>query len=147
MCGLFAKRGARIATVCSVVLAESAALAAETMPVRQPGYWHIRTISESFGTREGDVCITASDPLLPDQPQAVCKPLRVERGGQEVIVTQECEEGGERRVTSILFTGDFQTWYRGQSRLSTRPANQQGIPVTVGFTIDANRIGGTCPSK
>lgn len=115
-----------------------------TMPVRKAGLWHIRTIAESFGTREIDACISPEDAIVPGPEGFKCAPARVKSGGQETIVTLECTKGAEHQVTSVLFTGDFATWYRGQSKLTITTDGGGNIPDTVGFTIYAQYVREKC---
>lgn len=136
----------RALTMCVLGgLACSAQAATAEVPARKAGLWHIRTISDAFGTREIDACVTAADPLIPASPGATCQPARVASTASETIVTLECSVGEDRQVTSILFTGDFETWYRGQAKMTiSKSAAPQVATTTLGFNIDANFIG-DCP--
>lgn len=128
--------------------AEPAPKPSQELPQRKPGLWHFRTIAESFGTREIDSCIADGDALLPTPAGATCAPLKIRRGKQEIIITQECKiSADETQTTSILFTGDFQSWYRGQSKITVTKPNMPRPIETVGFTLDAKYLSETCPTE
>jgi hypothetical protein len=112
---------------------------AEDLPRRKPGLWRLSTVSPDIGMRTNDVCIEAGDSIIGDD-KGLCARPTVTRAGDQVIVTLECGAGDQREIKSLLFTGDFQSWYRAQSR-TTVAARRSG------FTIEAKFLGETCASN
>jgi hypothetical protein len=83
-----------------------------------------------------EVCIAESDSII--GPQAAdCAQPSVTRAGDQMIVTIDCGAGETRSVESLLFTGDFKSWYRAQSRISSGGRRS-------GFTIDAKLLQTSC---
>ncbi|WP_400765846.1 DUF3617 domain-containing protein [Methylosinus sporium] len=132
------------ATLIAVILPFAASASADDLPQRRPGLWRIKTISPEVGLQSHDVCIEASDGLL-GAPQDNCtKPMVESAQGGEVIVTFSCDLHGAREVTSLLFTGDFSSWYRAQSK--TTLTQKSGVTrERSGFTIDAKFLQPDCP--
>ncbi len=112
------------------------------LPKRKPGLWRISTISPEIGMRTHEVCIEESDGIVGAPEENCAKPL-VERASDQTIVTIACDRKDGREVTSILFTGDFQDWYRAQSKTSSTSAND-GSVLRSGFTIEARRLRDDC---
>ena len=83
-----------------------------------------------------DVCIAEGDSIVGAQA-ANCALPSVARAGDQVIVTIECGAGDRRSVESLLFTGDFKSWYRAQSKI-TSGAHRSGL------TIDAQLLSVKC---
>lgn len=106
------------------------------LPKRVPGIWRITTISPEIGMQSNEVCTQDSDSVIGPRGRD-CAPPSVSRIDDQVIVTIECGAGEQREVESLLFTGDFQTWYRAQSR-TTAGARRSG------YTIDAKFLTPTC---
>ena len=73
-----------------------------------------------------EVCIEESDGIVGAPDENCAKPL-VERASDQTIVTIACDRKDGREVTSILFTGDFQDWYRAQSKASSTDAVHSAI--------------------
>lgn len=139
-------KGLLLSCLFSLVLAPSgAALAREApptgasqteLPRRAPGLWRITTVSPETGMQTSDVCITDDDSIIGPRASGCAQPS-VARVGDQVIVTVECVAGGRRDVVSLLFTGDFKSWYRAQSRMSSGGMHS-------GFTIDAKLLRTSC---
>jgi hypothetical protein len=111
------------------------ALASE-LPKRTPGMWRITTVSPEVGMQTNDVCIAEGDSVI--GPRAAhCQEPSVTRAGDQVIVTITCGAGDSRSVESLLFTGDFKSSYRAQSKMSSGG-------MRTGFSIDATFLGGGC---
>lgn len=83
-----------------------------------------------------DVCIGEDDSIVGPRASGCAKPS-VTRVQDQVIVTIECVAGDKREVESFLFTGDFQSWYRAQSRITSGARRS-------GFTIDAKFLRPNC---
>lgn len=125
-----------------LIVAPATSAATAEPPRREPGYWRISTISPELGMQTHDVCIEAGDSII-GTLEDDCSSPSVEAGQSEIIVTFSCERGGARQVTSLLFTGDFSSWYRAQSKVTvTRGAT---MTQRSGFTIDAKFLAPDCP--
>ncbi|HEY8125800.1 MAG TPA: DUF3617 family protein [Methylocystis sp.] len=105
-------------------------------PKRRPGLWRISTISPEIGLQTHDVCIEDGDSIVGAQDESCAKPS-VTHANDQIIVTIECGPKDTRDVTSLLFTGDFRSWYRAQSK-TTASARRSG------FTIDAKFLSESC---
>lgn len=97
------------------------------------------TISPEVGLQTNDVCIEEGDSIIGAQGES-CTKLSVTRANDQIIVTIECDPKDSRKVTSLLFTGDFQNWYRAQSRITAKENRS-------GFTIDAKFLSERCARK
>ncbi|UZX11738.1 hypothetical protein OGR47_18020 [Methylocystis sp. MJC1] len=86
--------------------------------------------------QSNDVCITEDDSIIGPRASGCAQPI-VTRVQDQVIVTIECVASGRRDVESLLFTGDFRSWYRAQSKISSGG-------VGSGFTIDAKLLRASC---
>jgi hypothetical protein len=135
---------AAMLAVASDARAEAPKPGGETaeLPQRRPGYWRISTISPQLGMQTHEVCIEAGDSIIGSLGKG-CDAPSVRSGGGEAIVTFACELGGARQVTSLLFTGDFTSWYRAQAKVTVT----EGASATErsGFTIDAKFLAPDCP--
>ncbi|WP_036285488.1 DUF3617 family protein [Methylocystis sp. ATCC 49242] len=110
--------------------------ASSELPKRERGLWRITTVSPEVGMHTHNVCIAEGDSIIGNQA-ADCSQPSVKRAGDQVIVTIECGVGDRRNVESLLFTGDFKSWYRAQSKISSGGKRS-------GFSIDAKFLGGDC---
>jgi hypothetical protein len=126
-------------TFVGIVLARETAFAdaSSELPKRAPGLWRITTISPEVGMQSHDVCIGEGDSIIGDQ-LADCAQPSVTRAGDQVIVTIECGVGDRRDIKSLLITGDFESWYRAQSKVTSGPRRSS-------FTIDARLLSMNCP--
>jgi hypothetical protein len=116
--------------------ASSATAADDEPPKRRPGLWRITTISPDIGMRINEVCIEAGDSIIGALDGNCAKPS-VAHAKDQTIVSIECGSKDSREITSLLFTGDFQSWYRAQARMSAKGAHK-------GFTIDAKFLSERC---
>lgn len=138
----------RSATLVAGVLclAASAQAHAAELPQRRPGLWRISTISPEVGLQTHEVCIDVGDGILGARGANCAKP-NVESADGEFVVTFSCNlRDGAREVTSLLFSGDFTSWYRAQSKMTFTEANGKARPGT-GFTIDAKFLSPECPKS
>lgn len=103
------------------------------LPKRAPGLWRIITVSPEIGMQSHDVCIAEGDSIIGPQAADCARPS-VAHAGDQVIVTIECGARDRRSVESFLFTGDFKSWYRAQSKISSSDTHS-------GFSIDAKFLG------
>jgi hypothetical protein len=135
---------AMMAAVASDAPAEAPMPGGETaaLPQRRPGYWRISTISPQLGMQTHEVCIEAGDSIIGSLGKG-CDAPSIRAGGGETIVTFACDLGGARQVTSLLFTGDFTSWYRAQSKVTV--SRGASAAERSGFTIDAKFLTPDCP--
>jgi hypothetical protein len=137
--------------VCSFVLGgsmfgasfASAPGLADELPERKPGHWRITSVSAVLGMTAIDACISPEDSIAIPSVGSSCSVPDVRRFDDQVIVDVTCRSKlGEERI-STLFTGDFQTWYRGITKMTFNPPThgQAGMAVTV----DATYVGQQCP--
>ncbi|MGD9544867.1 MAG: DUF3617 domain-containing protein [Methylocystis sp.] len=106
------------------------------LPKRRPGVWRISTISPEVGLQTNDVCIEEGDSIVGALDESCATPA-VTRAKDQIIVTFECGPQESREVTSLLFTGDFENWYRAQSRQTAKGRRS-------GFTVDAKFLSERC---
>jgi hypothetical protein len=104
--------------------------------------WRISTLSADAGLQISETCLQPEDSIVGEKDPA-CDDAKVIREGDQVVVTITCEESGRRVVRSLLFTGDFATWYRAQGKITSR-ASTPGSEVHSGFTIDAKFLQPDC---
>jgi hypothetical protein len=117
--------------------AHSPVIAADAeLPKRRPGLWRISTISPEVGLQSNDVCIEEGDSIIGAHDESCTKPS-VTHANDQIIVTFECGPKESREVKSLLFTGDFHSWYRAQSRATAKGSRS-------GFTIDAKFLSERC---
>ncbi|MGE3266411.1 DUF3617 domain-containing protein [Methylocystis sp.] len=116
--------------------ASTATAANGELPKRQPGLWRITTISPEIGMQTNNVCIEDGDSIIGAQDENCAKPS-VTRAKDQTVVTFDCGQKDSREATSLLFTGDFRSWYRAQARMTAKGAR-------VGFTIDAKFLSERC---
>ncbi|MFA5950884.1 MAG: DUF3617 family protein [Hyphomicrobium sp.] len=129
----------------ALVFGHATAGLADELPKRRPGHWKLRTVSASVGMATIDACIGADDSIAAPSEGRSCLTPKVERAGDQVIVNVTCRSNlGEERI-STLFTGDFQTWYRGITKMTFEPPTN-GV-ANVGVTVDATFIGPDCPAN
>lgn len=115
--------------------------ATKELPERKPGLWRITTISPQIGMHVGEACVEEGDSIMGTLGDG-CR-ADVARANDQAIVTIACGDETGREVTSILFTGDFRNWYRGQSK--TTFSDREGRQARhSGFTIDARYLRESC---
>jgi hypothetical protein len=130
--------------IASVAIACGSANAHD-LPERKPGHWRITSISAELGMTAIDACILPGDSIAVPSEGSTCSEPDVQRVEDQVIVNVTCKSKlGEERI-STLFTGDFETWYRGITKMTFDPPTygQAGMAVTV----DAKFVSETCPSN
>jgi hypothetical protein len=114
----------------------------DSLPTRRAGLWRISTLSAAAGLHFAATCLRPGDSIVGEKDPA-CGDPRVDREGDQVVVTISCEESGQHVVRSLLFTGDFTTWYRAQGKITSRgPTN--GSEFHSGFTIDSSFVRSDC---
>jgi hypothetical protein len=106
--------------------------------------WRISTLSAATGLYVSETCLQPEDSIAGER-DAACSSPRIVRERDQVVVTITCEERGQHVVRSLLFTGDFTTWYRAQGKITSK-GSAPGSEVHSGFTIDAKFLRTDCPS-
>lgn len=120
-----------------------AAAANADLPKRKPGHWQLTSISAEMGMTTIEACIDPQDSIAAPQSGRTCTEPSVERGEDQVIVNLTCTSSlGEERI-STLFTGDFETWYRGITKITYSPPSHGEANIAV--TVDAKYVGPQCP--
>jgi len=104
--------------------------------------WRISTLSAATGLHVSETCLQPGDSIVGER-EAACGEPRVIREGDQVVVTITCEESGQHVVRSLLFTGDFTTWYRAQGKITSH-GSANGSELHSGFTIDAKFLQSDC---
>jgi hypothetical protein len=111
------------------------------LPKRKPGLWKISTISSEFGMQTNTSCISADDSIIGPTPKHCPKP-QIKSTQTDLIVTFDCPAINGREVTSMIFSGDYSSKYRSQSKI-TYFGNNSEMHMT-GFTIEAQFIADNC---
>ncbi|ARN83395.1 hypothetical protein B1812_04850 [Methylocystis bryophila] len=122
--------------------AQSVSSPSDSLPIRRPGLWRISTLSPATGLHVSVTCLRPEDSIVGER-DAACAAPRVIAAGAQVVVTIACEENGQRIVSSLLFTGDFTTWYRAQGKITSQGPTKDSERHS-GFTIDAKFVQSDC---
>jgi hypothetical protein len=112
---------------------------ANSLPVRKPGLWEITTVAEDYGMKRFQTCINAGDPIVPGIGDKNCDAPEIKSGNSEAIVNITCRMKGGTQFTSMLFSGDFQKWYRATSKITFR--FKKGGESRAGVSITAKYLG------
>jgi hypothetical protein len=137
------QRSIPIAVTVLVGFALALQAAAEDAPKRKPGLWEITTIGAGSGTNVAKTCVGEDDKIL-TPGSGDCAPPKVSSGGTDTtIVDVVCTSGASKETISGAFTGDFNTRYRAQVKLTFDPP-PPGMPPHVGVTIDGKYLGPDC---
>ncbi len=129
-------------TISQPARAKPSSDVSDSLPVRRAGLWRISTLSAATGLHVSETCLQPEDSIVGEKDPA-CGDPRVIREGDQVVVTITCEESGRRVVRSLLFTGDFTTWYRAQGKITSK-GSTPGSEVHSGFAIDAKFLRSDC---
>jgi len=131
----------------ALALASGVAISApgiDELPVRKAGEWQLTSISPTAGKQTFNTCITPNDSIVTGNDQNCDKPT-VKRVGKEVFVNVVCKAGNSKEKISTLFTGDFQDWYRGITKITFDPP-QEGVPH-MGVIVDGKFVSTECSKK
>jgi hypothetical protein len=113
-------------------------------PRRKPGLWEITTVGAGSGTSTARTCIAADDEILTPSDSGDCSEPKVSSGGTDTtIVDVVCKSGPVTETISGAFTGDFDTRYRAQVKISFDPP-PRGMPPHWGLTVDGIYLGPDC---
>lgn len=129
-------------TISQPAGSQPSSVATESLPVRRAGLWRISTLSAATGLQVSETCLQRKDSIVGER-DAGCGDPGIIRQGDQVVVTITCEESGLHVVRSLLFTGDFTTWYRAQGKITSRGL-ANGSEFHSGFTIDAKFLQPDC---
>jgi hypothetical protein len=113
----------------------------DTLPKRAIGLWRISTITPEVGMNTNQVCITDDDSIIGTQPIKCTKP-DIKRSGEDILVTFECPAHEGKEVTSMFFSGNYNSKYRAQSKITYIGKNNE-MHMT-GFTIQAELLKNDC---
>jgi hypothetical protein len=116
------------------------------VPKRKPGLWEIKMTQTGAGQMPGPIqtCIDEkTDNLMQQQGQQMSKEMCpknvVRREGNRYVIESECKVGDTRTVTKGVFTGDFNSNYRGDLHTTYDPP-MMGMKETK-TTIEAKWTG------
>ncbi|SFK74137.1 hypothetical protein SAMN05444581_11754 [Methylocapsa palsarum] len=98
-------------------------------------------LSAAIGLNVSEACIGPDDRIIGEDPS--CAKPEVTKNGDRIVVTFICEAKEGRVTNSLLFTGDFTTWYRAQGKI-TMDGQERRSDLHSGFTVDATYIRPDC---
>jgi Protein of unknown function (DUF3617) len=120
--------------------------AAEDVPQRKPGLWEITTIGAGTGTNTVRTCIGEEDKILTPANAGNCVAPSVKSGGADTtIVDVVCTSSEGKETISGAFTGNFDSRYRAQVKMTFDPP-LNGMPPHWGVTVDGKYLGPDCSS-
>ena len=106
------------------------ALAADDVPKRKSGLWHITMSGADTPRMVLEECVDrASDDLFKTEDESSCSKVEIRRQGAAVNVEAVCKEEGSTVTTRGTFTGNFDSAYKGSFRISYNPP-MQGLRET-----------------
>ncbi len=115
------------------------------LPVRKPGAWEITTVAENFGMKRYTTCIGPNDSIILGSGDKECVTPDVNRTGNDIIINVTCKRSSGTEFTSMLFAGDYTSWYRATSKLTfTYP---DGHESHTGLSITAKYVGDCAGAK
>jgi hypothetical protein len=127
------------ATLVAVLLGPSMASAADT-PKRKSGLWEVRMSAQGMPAGMGPMqtCVDEkSDDLMQQQARAEsgksCSQNEVKHDGDRVLVHSVCQFGKTTATTDAVFTGHFDSGYRGDIKTTYNPplAGRKDAQMTV----------------
>ena len=136
---------AAAAAIMLLPAATGPASAAEP-PKRKPGLWELSTIGAGTGTLVTKACIDDDDSILAPSDGKCSAPKVTSDGVDSTIVDVACDQGSSKQTISGAFTGDFDTRYRAQVKMTFDPP-PPGMPPRIGVTIDGKYLGPDCPPE
>ena len=106
------------------------ALAADEVPKRKSGLWHITMSGAHTPRMQVEECVDrASDDFFKPEDETSCSKIEIRRQGAGVNVETVCNEEGSTVTTRGAFTGDFDSAYKGNFKISYNPP-MQGLRET-----------------
>lgn len=128
---------------CLCLAATSFCASAQEMPKRKAGLWQLTTVGAGSGTNIAKTCIGEDDKILTPSEGNCAEPKVTSGDDETTIVDVVCKTGDSKETISGAFTGDFNTRYRAQVRMTFEPP-PSGMPPHVGITIDGKYLGPDC---
>ena len=120
--------------------------AADEVPRRKAGLWELITVGAGSGTNKAKTCIGENDEILTPQG-GNCSEPKVTSGGEDTtIVDVVCTTPQGKEIISGAFTGDFNTRYRAQVKMTFDPPPKGMLPH-MGVTIEGKYLGPNCGSE
>jgi hypothetical protein len=123
--------------------AQATVASSDALPTRRPGLWRISTVSAAVGLHVGETCVGPQDSVIGSLGSDCSKP-EITRAADQTVVTIACGSEPRRIASSLLFTGDFVTWYRAQGKITERDQAGNDAELRTGFTIDAEFLRPDC---
>ena len=127
-------------TLLAVPLVGYAPASAEDLPKRKSGLWEIRMAMPGMPAGMGPMqtCVDEkSDDLMQQQARAEskksCPQNDIKRDGERVVVHSVCQFDKTTATTDAVFTGRFDSGYRGDIKTSYNPplAGRKDAQMTV----------------
>jgi hypothetical protein len=119
---------------------------ADDVPRRKAGLWELTTIGAGSGTNKAKTCIGENDRILTPEGGNCTEP-KVTRGGEDTIIVDViCTTPQGKEIISGAFTGDFNTRYRAQVKMTFDPPPKGMLPH-MGVTIDGKYLGPDCGAE
>jgi hypothetical protein len=137
-------------STCLLTVLSDAAHSAD-MPKRRPGLWEIRTNMPGTAADRGPVqhCIDErTDNLMQEQAsrhQPNCPVKDIQRDGERIVVHSVCKMGETSVTSDAVFTGKFDSAYRGQIKVRYDPPVQGRSQAEI--TQEAKWIGSCKPGQ
>lgn len=120
-------RIAGLLLTAGVALSVATAAQALDMPKRKSGLWELKTMtSNSPAPRTMQMCVDEqSDDILQNfgagMGKKMCSKNDMRKEGNQYIGESVCTFGGSTATTRSVFSGDFTTAYRGESKSTYNP--------------------------
>jgi len=111
-----------ISMILSLVLA-AAASSADDMPRRKSGLWELKMTTPAGGSTTMKQCIDqATDDLIRGAgARPECSKNEWKREGDRILTESVCKQGQSVLTTKGVFTGDFETSFKGEVTLEYDP--------------------------
>lgn len=128
-----------------------AAQAAQDLPKRKAGLWEIQTQMQGVPAMTGPVQMCTdekSDDIMHSRAEAVqpnCKSVDWKKDGDRVTVNSVCKMDETTMTTAAVFTGSFESSYRGDLRMTYDPP--MGGLKQMNMTISAKWLGPCKPGQ
>jgi hypothetical protein len=116
---------------------------AEDVPKRKAGLWELTTIGAGSGTSKARTCVGEDDKILTPEGGDCSKPEVTSGGSDTTIIDVVCTSKEGKEIISGAFTGDFNTRYRAQVKMTFDPPPKGMLPH-MGVTIDGKYLGPDC---
>ena len=133
----------RLAILLVVASLFSAVTVAADVPKRKSGLWHVVMTAEGAPKMQFHECVDRdSDDLATPEEGTTCSKFEVRRQGASYVVDSVCKEDGSTATTRSVLTGNFESAYQIESKMSFRPP-MQGVAEIV-QKVEARWMGTAC---